>query len=121
MALWVMSGLGSGYQLAAAAAFVQSVPDSGRSLAFGLAQSGLLAAQGVGILVGGAAAQLIGPARVVALSGAVGLGAATLLALGWTHLRGQVISASRARAEAARAAASPRSAAGAAEAEATAG
>ncbi len=109
LTLWVLSGLGSGYQLAAAAAFVQSVPDSGRSLAFGLAQSGLLAAQGLGILVGGAAAQLIGPERVVALSGATGLGAATVLALGWTHLRGQVIAASRARAEAsaARAEASP--------------
>jgi hypothetical protein len=40
---------------------VQSVPDSGRARAFGLAQSGLLAAQGLGILIGGAAAQAIGP------------------------------------------------------------
>ena len=101
LALWMLSGLGSGYQLAAAAAFVQSVPDSGRALAFGLAQSGLLAAQGLGILIGGAAAQLIGPAPVVALAGAVGLGAATLLTLRWRHMRGEVIAAVRARAEAA--------------------
>ena len=104
LALWMLSGLGSGYQLAAASAFVQSVPDSGRALAFGLAQSGLLAAQGLGILIGGAAAQLIGPAPVVALAGAVGLCAASLLALGWTQLRGQVIAAVRARTEMAQAA-----------------
>ncbi len=100
LVLWMVSGFGSGYQLAAAAAFVQSVPDSGRALAFGLAQSGLLAAQGLGILIGGAAAQVIGPQPVVALSGTAGLGAATLLALGWTHQRGQVIAAARARADA---------------------
>ena len=101
LALWMLSGLGSGYQLAAAAAFVQGVPDTGRALAFGLAQSGLLAAQGLGILIGGAAAQLIGPAPVVAIAGAVGLGAAILLTLGWRHMCGDVIATVRARAEAA--------------------
>jgi MFS family permease len=99
LVLWMLSGLGSGYQLAAAAAFVQSVPDTGRALAFGLAQSGLLAAQGLGILIGGAAAQLIGPAPVVAIAGAVGLCAATLLTLGWRHMYGQVIANVRARTE----------------------
>lgn len=101
LTLWVLSGLGSGYQLAAAAAFVQKVPDSGRALAFGLAQSGLLAAQGIGIVVGGAAAQALGPAPVVALTGTAGLGCAALLALGWTHQRGTVIADMRARADAA--------------------
>jgi MFS family permease len=104
LALWMLSGLGSGYQLAAASAFVQTVPDSGRALAFGLAQSGLLAAQGLGILIGGAAAELMGPEAVVALAGAMGLGAAALLAQGWTHLRGQVIAEVRARTEMAQAA-----------------
>ncbi|HKB30783.1 MAG TPA: MFS transporter [Streptosporangiaceae bacterium] len=101
LALWTLSGLGSGYQLAAAAAFVQSVPDTGRALAFGLAQSGLLAAQGLGILIGGAAAQVIGPQPVVALAGAAGLAAATLLSLAWRNMRGDVIAAARARTEAA--------------------
>jgi MFS family permease len=101
LVLWMLCGLGSGYQLAAAAAFVQSVPNTGRALAFGLAQSGLLAAQGLCILIGGAAAQLIGPAPVVAISGAVGLGAATLLALSWRHIRGDVIATVRAQSEAA--------------------
>ena len=101
LALWILSGIGSGYQLAAAAAFVQSVPDSGRALAFGLAQSGLLASQGLGIIVGGAAAQVLGPEPVVALAGLAGLGAATLLALGWTSVRGEVISQIRAQTQAA--------------------
>jgi MFS family permease len=99
--LWILSGLGSGYQLAAAAAFVQNVPNTGRAVAFGLAQSGLLAAQGIGILVGGAAAQVLGPAPVVALAGTAGLGFAAILALGWTHQRSKVIADMRARAEAA--------------------
>jgi len=101
LALLALSGVGGAYQLAAAAAFVQSVPDSGRASAFGLAQSGLLAAQGLGILIGGAAAQAIGAHLVVALSGLLGLTAATLLAMGWTHRRGDMIASMRARAEAA--------------------
>ena len=99
LALWTVSGLGGAYQLAAASAFVQSVPDSGRARAFGLAQSGLLAAQGIGILIGGALAQAIGPQLVVALSGLLGLTAAALLAMGWTHRRVEVIASIRARSE----------------------
>jgi Na+/melibiose symporter-like transporter len=105
--LWVvlvllgLSGVGGAYQLAAAAAFVQNVPDSGRARAFGLAQSGLLAAQGLGILIGGAAAQAIGPHLVVALAGLLGLTTATLLAMGWTHRRGEIIASMQARAAAA--------------------
>jgi predicted MFS family arabinose efflux permease len=102
LALWMLSGLGSGYQLAAASAFVQCLPGSGRAVGFGLAQSGLLAAQGIGILIGGAAAQAIGrPQPVVAVAGTAGLCAATLLAVGWTHLRGDVISAVRSSTDAA--------------------
>ena len=100
LALWVLSGVGGAYQLAAAAAFVQSVPDSGRARAFGLAQSGLLAAQGLGILIGGAAAQAIGPQLVVAMSGLLGLTSASLLAMGWTHRRTELIAGMRARSEA---------------------
>jgi Na+/melibiose symporter-like transporter len=101
LTLLALSGVGGAYQLAAVAAFVQSVPDSGRASAFGLAQSGLLAVQGLGILIGGAAAQAIGPHLVVALAGLLGLTTATLLAMGWTHRRGEMIASMRARAEAA--------------------
>ncbi|MEW9528489.1 MFS transporter [Microbispora sp. NPDC049125] len=98
LALWVLSGVGGAYQLAANAAFVQCVPAAGRAQAFGLVQSGLLAAQGVGILIGGAAAQQLGPEPVVALAGAAGLSAAAVLAMLWTESRTEIIASVRASA-----------------------
>lgn len=95
VALWALSGVGGAYQLAANTAFVGAVPASGRGQAFGLAQSGILAGQGVGILVGGAAAQVLGPETVVALAGVLGLSAAAMLTLGWNQVRGGVIAGAR--------------------------
>ncbi|MCW2900740.1 MAG: major facilitator superfamily 1 [Streptosporangiaceae bacterium] len=92
--LWAVSGAGSAYQLGANAAFVAAVPAAGRGQAFGLAQSGILAGQGLGILLGGAAAQLLGPEAVVALAGVAGLSAASILTLTWTQVRGEIITAS---------------------------
>jgi MFS family permease len=92
--LWALSGAGSAYQLGANAAFVAAVPAAGRGQAFGLAQSGILAGQGLGILLGGAAAQLLGPEAVVALAGVAGLSAASILTLTWTQVRGEIITAS---------------------------
>ncbi|RAY11512.1 MFS transporter [Actinomadura craniellae] len=92
VALWALSGVGSAYQLAANAAFVAAVPPSGRGQAFGLAQSGILAGQGLGILLGGFAAEVLGPEAVVALAGVAGLSVATMLTLSWTQIRGDVIS-----------------------------
>lgn len=97
--LWAVSGVGSAYQLAANAAFVAAVPASGRGRAFGLAQSGILAGQGVGILVGGAVAQVLGPETVVALAGLLGLSVAATLTLGWNQARGGVIAGMRERVE----------------------
>lgn len=91
VALWALSGVGSAYQLAANAAFVAAVPPAGRGQAFGLAQSGILAGQGLGILAGGALAQVIGPEVVVALAGVAGLSAATMLTMVWTQVRGEVV------------------------------
>ena len=48
--LWALAGAGGAYQLAAAAAFVQALRPATRARAFGLAQSGLYAVQGLGIL-----------------------------------------------------------------------
>ncbi|WP_084262352.1 MFS transporter [Actinomadura formosensis] len=91
VALWALSGVGSAYQLVANTAFVAAVPAAGRGQAFGLAQSGLLAGQGTGILAGGAAAQVFGPETVVALAGVLGLSAAALLTLGWKQVRGGLV------------------------------
>lgn len=96
--LWALSGVGCAYQVAANAAFVAAVPPSGRGQAFGLAQSGILASQGLGILAGGALAQVLGPEPVIALAGAAGLCVATMLALTWTQVRGDVIASSHERA-----------------------
>jgi MFS family permease len=92
VALWALSGMGSAYQLAANAAFVAAVPASGRGQAFGLAQSGILAGQGLGILAAGAATQVLGPQTVVALAGVLGLSVAAMLSLSWNRIRGGVIS-----------------------------
>jgi hypothetical protein len=101
VSLWALSGIGSAYQLAANAAFVAAVPASGRGQAFGLAQSGILAGQGLGILIGGAAAQVLGPETVVAFAGALGLAVAATLTFSWNQIRGGVIVAMRERAAAA--------------------
>jgi MFS family permease len=89
-ALWTLAGAGGAYQFAAAAAFVQALRPDTRARAFGVAQSGLYAVQGLGILAGGAMAQLVGAPLAVGL---VGLTAATMLAMSWTHLRGRLIQA----------------------------
>jgi MFS family permease len=95
LAAWTLAGAGGAYQLAAAAAFVQTLTPETRARAFGVAQSGLYAVQGVGILVGGAIAEAIGPTLAVGLAGLAGLTAATMLAMTWTHLRGRAIAAQR--------------------------
>ncbi|MDF2709453.1 MAG: transporter [Nonomuraea muscovyensis] len=87
LAAWVLSGIGGAYQLAANAAFVQRVPAERRGQAFGLVQSGLMAVQGAGILLGGLAAERLGPEPVIALAGVMGVTCAAVLALIWTESR----------------------------------
>ena len=88
--LLVLAGAGGAYQIAAARAFVAAVPAGHRARAFGVAQSGLLAAQGLGILMAGAAANWIGPPTVVAIAGLLGTVAAAMLANDWDRHRGVV-------------------------------
>jgi hypothetical protein len=63
------------------------------------AQSGLYAVRRIGILADGAARQAIGAPLAVGLAGLVGVTAATMLAMSWTHLRGRLIHAQRGEAE----------------------
>jgi MFS family permease len=86
MAIFALSGTFAIYQIAANTAFVECVPPERRSQAFGLASMGTVAAQGIALLVAGAAAEFLSPATVIAASGALGAVAATLLALRWRHL-----------------------------------
>jgi MFS family permease len=90
--LWALAGAGGAYQLAAAAAFVTALPAARRVRAFAVAESGLLAAQGLGILTGGAVAQRIGAPGAVALAGLIGLLAAAALATDWTRRHAELIS-----------------------------
>ena len=99
LVLWTLAGAGGAYQITAAAAFVQVLRPATRARAFGVAQSGLYAVQGLGILAGGAAAQAIGAPLAVGLADLLGLTAATMLAMSWTHLRGRLIQAQRTEAE----------------------
>jgi MFS family permease len=100
LAAWILSGIGGAYQLAANAAFVQCVPAERRAQAFGLVQSGLMAVQGIGILVGGFAAERLGPEPVVALAGITGVITAAVLAMVWTESRGDKAAQVRAQAAA---------------------
>jgi hypothetical protein len=81
--LWLLAGAGGAYQLAAAPTFVAALDPGTRGRAFGVAQSGLCAVQGIGILAGGAAAQLVGPPMAVSLAGLLGLCAAAFLGMNW--------------------------------------
>ena len=90
-ALWAVAGAGGAYQLAAAAAFVRALPRGQQVRAFAVAQSGLLAAQVLGIVAAGAVAQRVGPQAAVALAGLLGLIAAAVLATDWIHRHGEVL------------------------------
>ena len=89
--LWALAGAGGAYQLAAAAAFVTALPAARRVRAFAVAQTGLLAAQGLGVLTGGAVAQRVGAPGAVALAGLIGLLAAAALATDWTRRYAELI------------------------------
>ena len=89
--LLALAGVGGAYQLAAAAAFVTALPAARRVCAFAVAQTGLLAAQGLGIVTGGAVAQRIGAPGAVTLAGLVGLLAAAALASGWSRRHAELI------------------------------
>lgn len=81
--IFVLSGSCAAYQLAANAAFVAAVPNHRRGQAFGLANAGMQVGQGIWFILAGAAAGLLGPAGVIALSGGVGATLAIALALSW--------------------------------------
>jgi predicted MFS family arabinose efflux permease len=79
--LWGLSGLLCAHLVLIVTEFVAVVPPHVRGQAIGLASSGLLAAQGIGLLIGGllASAWAVGPA--IAIAGATGSLLAIPLAL----------------------------------------
>jgi hypothetical protein len=76
-ALWTACGLGTSYNLPANVSFIQAIPAASRARAFATVTTGLVAGQGLSILLAGAAAEVLRPSTVVAIAG----GIATVLAL----------------------------------------
>jgi len=83
IALWLLSGAAMGYFVVANAELVLAVPDGRRGQVVGLVSAAVRAAQGVAVLVAGAAAELLAPAMVVAAAGGLGAVAAAAAATGW--------------------------------------
>ncbi|MFL6161640.1 MAG: MFS transporter [Jatrophihabitantaceae bacterium] len=87
LVLWMLSGLFFCYQVQVATEFVRAVPDSQRGQAIGIAASGLLAVQGIGIFLGGWVAEVAGVGWAVGGAGLAGMLAALTLALMWSRAR----------------------------------
>jgi predicted MFS family arabinose efflux permease len=86
MAIFALSNVFAMYQIAANTAFVERLPNERRAQAFGLANAGLVVGQGVAFAVAGAAAEVVPPSTVVALSGGLGALIACGLALQWRRM-----------------------------------
>lgn len=86
--LLVLSGACAAYQVIASTTFMRLVPDAERGQAFGLAGSGLIAVQGIGLLAGGAVvATMHSPALAVAVIAAAGVVVAVPVAVAWRRVR----------------------------------
>jgi predicted MFS family arabinose efflux permease len=83
--LWAISGAAAAYQVQVVTEYVRAVPDNRRAQAVGVAASGLLAAQGIGILLGGLVASRFGAAAAIGLAGAVAAGLAAWFTVLWTR------------------------------------
>jgi len=83
--LWALAGLCSAYQVQLIAEYIAAVPDAMRGQAIGLASAGLLAVQGLGLLIGGALAQIWTVHTTIAIAGGTGVFLATWLAINRTR------------------------------------
>jgi MFS family permease len=80
MTLWALCGVGTAYNVAANAAFVEEVPNACRSQAIAIATTGMVAGQGLAVLLGGLAASLVAPWFVIGIAGGVGVVVAIVVA-----------------------------------------
>jgi hypothetical protein len=87
VALWALSGLLSAYLVIVIPMFVASVPAQVRGQTIGIAASGLLAAQGLGLLVGGVFVTVWSAGTTIAVGGAIGSALAVPLGLAWRASR----------------------------------
>ncbi len=73
LVLLFLAGIGGACSIPLNVAFVQAVPSAYRGRAFGVAGAGLAGVQGLGVVLAGLGAEVLRPATVVALCGALGL------------------------------------------------
>jgi predicted MFS family arabinose efflux permease len=86
--LLLVSGFCASYQVTASATFMRLVPDESRGQAFGLAGSGLIAVQGIGLVAGGLLVLgLHSAGRTVAVIALAGVLAALPAAAAWRRAR----------------------------------
>lgn len=83
LVLWALSGAFGAYLVQVMPEYVVATPKARRGQAIGVAASGLLAVQGLGILLGGIVASLVSPAAAIAVAGAAASMLATVLSLRW--------------------------------------
>ncbi|HJQ01391.1 MAG TPA: MFS transporter [Jatrophihabitans sp.] len=83
--LWGASGFFFCYQVQVVTEFMRSVPDDQRGQAAGIASSGLLVVQGVGVLLGGVVAELWGVRWAVSGAGVLGMLLALSLGVMWSR------------------------------------
>lgn len=85
--LLAATGLCSAFQVQASTTFMRLVPDHHRGQAFGLAQSGLIAVQGLGIAAFGFIGDHVGAPHAIRLAGIIGAVLAVGLAVSWERAR----------------------------------
>jgi predicted MFS family arabinose efflux permease len=95
--LWAGSGALSSYMVLAQVALTRAVPDDLRARTTGVAAAGLQTAQGLGVLLAGALAEVMSPAASIAICSAAGSACATLISVacrpGATRADGVIASA----------------------------
>lgn len=84
--LWALTGVCGAYLVQVMPEYVIAAPQSRRGQAIGVAASGLLAVQGLGILLGGIVASRLNPAAAIAIAGATASVLAVLLNRHWQHI-----------------------------------
>ncbi|HEV7204378.1 MAG TPA: MFS transporter [Jatrophihabitans sp.] len=84
--LWALSGAAGAYLTQLMPQYVRAAPIARRGQAIGIAASGLMAVQGIGILLGGVLAAQTDAALAVAVAGASASALAGVAALRWRRL-----------------------------------
>jgi hypothetical protein len=92
--LLALAGAAGAYLITVSATFITWVPNEVRGGAGGLYRTGLRVAQGVGVAIGGVAAQLLHSATdAIALAGVAGVLLAVPVAVSWGRVQGASVEA----------------------------